>query len=180
MKNRICGTGVLIFLISGCFFIGLWAFQELEIQRPRLESNRIYWLEVNADSHWMSTGYDVEKGDIIDFNAEGTISLQQGNPKAYCDPDGYNLMTMQQPITDQNLGALIGRVVLLISIEEDEETGEEVRNEIIKEFYIGKRNQIMMPIGGELQLGINELVVEDNEGSFQVKMRSIDERSLIQ
>ncbi len=152
-----CASGVL-------FLLG----QDRE--RPRLEENKIYRIEVPADRHWVSTGLDVEKRERIFFSAEGTVSLQKGNPRAYCDPDGYNLKTMQQPITDKNIGALIGRIVLLISIEEDEETGEEIRNEIIKEFFIGSKNEVEMPLGGELQLGINELVVEDNEGAFTVNM----------
>ncbi|MFW6123714.1 MAG: hypothetical protein ACOC5G_00670 [Acidobacteriota bacterium] len=168
---------IIFFLIFVAVFICIYLDPGQDIKRPRLEKNRVYSIEIPANRHWVSTGFDVEKGDIIYFRAEGTISLQRGNPKAYCDPNGYNLKTMQQPITDKNLGALIGRVVLLISVEEDEETGEETRNEIIKEFYIGENSKVVMPIQGELQLGINELVVEDNEGSFQVFTRLIEEGS---
>ncbi len=168
-----------IFLFSFVFFCIVFcicAVQGQDIKRPRLENNRIYRIGVQADQHWVSTGFDVERGEVIHFKADGTISLQKGNPKACCDPDGYNLRTMQQPIADKNIGSLIGRIVLLISIEEDEETGEEIRNEIIKEFYIGTETEIAMPLRGELQLGVNELVVEDNEGSFQVRMYLVDER----
>ncbi len=162
-----------VFLCSAlCIYMG----QGQDIIRPRLENSRVYRMGVPADRHWVSTGFDVERGEVIHFMADGTISLQKGNPKAYCDPNGYNLKTMQQPIEDKNIGSLIGRVILLISIEEDEETGEEIRNEIIKEFYIGGETEVAMPLDGELQLGINELVVEDNEGAFQVRMYLVDER----
>ena len=70
----------------------------------------------------------------------------------------------QQPIKAQNIGALIGRTVLLVSIEVDEETGEETRNEIIKEFFIGEKNRIRIPLSGRLYLGINEDLVVDNAG----------------
>lgn len=164
-----------IFVFGAIFYcIDAFTSQDQDIVRPRLEENKVYRIEIPANRHWVSTGFDVENGETIYFSAEGTISLQKGNPRAYCDPNGYDLKTMQQPITDKNIGSLIGRVVLLISIEEDEETGEEIRNEIIKEFYIGKNNEVVMPIEGELQLGINELVVEDNEGSFKAYMRLID------
>ena len=159
-----------------CSAFCVYLVQGQDIKRPRLENNRIYRMGVPADRHWVSTGFDVKRGEVIHFTADGTISLQKGNPKAYCDPNGYNLKTMQQPIVEENIGSLIGRVVLLISIEEDEETGEEIRNEIIKEFYIGGEKEIAMPIWGELQLGINELVVEDNEGTFQVRMYLADKR----
>jgi hypothetical protein len=170
-------SGSIIFLIVFVFFSGIFcldAFQNQDRKRPRIENNQIYWIQVPADHHWVDTGFDVERGEIIYFKAEGTLSLQKGNPKAYCDPDGYSLKTMQQPLTDQNIGALIGRVVLLISIEKDEETGEEIRNEIVKEFFIGRESEVIMPIKGELHLGINELVVEDNGGSFQVHMELIN------
>ena len=161
-----------------CFFFHVYAIQEVDIEYPKLKKNRVYRIEFPANRHWVSIGYSVEKGETIYFSAEGTISLQKGNPKAYCGPNGYNLKTMQQPITDKNIGALIGRVVLLVSIEEDEETGEEIRNEIIKEFYIGEEGEVVVPIEGELQLGINELVVEDNEGNFQVNMRLIEDETI--
>jgi len=166
----------LLSFVSLCTALCIYAVQGQDIKRPRLENNRVYRTGVPSDRHWVSTGFDVERGEVIRFRADGTISLQKGNPKAYCDPEGYNLRTMQQPIGDKNIGSLIGRVVLLISIEEDEKTGEEIRNEIIKEFYIGGESEVAMPIGGELQLGINELVVEDNEGTFQVRMYLVNGR----
>ena len=64
------------------------------------------------------------EGQEVHFRASGGISLQVGNPMAYCGPDGYDLRTLQQPLQDNNIGAVIGKVVLLISIEIDEETGE--------------------------------------------------------
>jgi hypothetical protein len=87
---------------------------------------------------------------------------------AWCGPDGMDRKTMQQPISDRNIGALIGKVVWLISIEVDEETGEEIRHEIIEKFYIGSADQVRMPISGRLFLGINENVVGDNSGEFEV------------
>jgi hypothetical protein len=109
------------------------------------------------------------------FEASGVISLQKGNPMAYCGPDGYNLRTVQQPLRDKNIGALIGRVVFLVSVEVDEETGEETRNEIIEEFYIGEEIRMKMPLSGRLFLGINENVVGDNSGEYKVLVYSISD-----
>jgi hypothetical protein len=175
-ENRIYALILMIFFVCGAVFLCVPMVPGQDIKRPILEKNKVYRIEMPANRHWVSTGYDVEKGQTLYFRAEGIISLQKGNPKAFpCSPKGLDLKTMQQPITDENLGALIGRVVLLISVEEDEETGEEIRNEIIKEFYIGESGEVVMPIQGELQLGINELVVEDNEGNFRVFMRLIED-----
>jgi len=109
----------------------------------------------------------MENQDIY-FKTKGGISLQKGNPMAYCGPDGYNLKTIQQPLSDKNIGALIGKVIHLVSVEIDEETGEEIKEEIVEEFYVGSENRIKMPISGRLFLGINENVVGDNSGEYIV------------
>jgi hypothetical protein len=94
---------------------------------------------------------------------------------AYCGPDGYDLKTVQQPIQNKNIGALIGKVVLLISIEVDEETGEETRNEMVEIFHIGASKIVPMPISGRLFLGVNENVAGDNSGQYTVDIRVLDQ-----
>jgi hypothetical protein len=63
---------------------------------------------------------------------------------------------------------LIGKVYFLISLEVDEETGEEIRNEREEIFYIGSANRVTMPMDGRLYLGINENLTVDNDGVFNV------------
>lgn len=140
----------------------------------RFVSGRVYRLTVPSNVPWTDTGYNVKKEQTLLFFASGGISLQVGNPMAYCGPDGYDLKTIQQPLQDKNIGALIGKVVLLISIEVDKKTGEETRNEIEELFYIGPEQRVTFPIGGRLFLGINENVVGDNSGQFTVDIRLID------
>lgn len=125
-------------------------------------------ISVMGDVSWTDTGLDVFEGQEVFFRADGQISLQKGNPVTYCGPDGYSYQSTQQPLRDKNIGALIGKVYLLISVEVDEETGEEVRNELEELFYIGSANRIVMPMTGRLFLGINENLVVDNEGAFTV------------
>lgn len=139
-------------------------------ERPQtpIQKRGILRVVVSADQNWTDTGLDVEEGQELYFKASGMISLQKGNPMAYCGPEGYNLKTVQQPLPEENMGALIGRVVYLVSVEKDEETGEEIRNEIVKEFAIGAEKRVQMPINGRLFLGINENVVGDNSGEFEV------------
>ena len=143
------------------------------VTRLGLNPERIYRMSIPSNVHWTDSGFDVKANQEIFFNAVGIISLQQGNPMAYFGPEGYELKTVQQPIRDENLGALIGRIVLLISVEVDEETGKETRHEIIKEFFIGKRNRVIIPIDGQLFLGINELVVADNSGELRVEFQLV-------
>lgn len=174
LKKRLSG-------FSCAFLIGLIIFslaaQEKQELGHTLEQDRVYRITVACNKQWTDTGYDVQQGQEIHFRASGGISLQVGNPMAYCGPDGYDLKTLQQPLQDNNIGAVIGKVVLLISIEIDEETGEETRNEIEELFYIGSEQKVSMPLSGRLYLGINENVVEDNSGKFIVDVRLTRDQS---
>jgi len=123
---------------------------------------------VPGNAAWTDTGIEVIQGQGIEFTAEGRISLQKGNPQADCGPDGYDLLTIQQPLTEKNLGALIGKVVIAVTVTVDEKTGEESTDEAAEIFYIGARSRVEMPAKGRLFLGINELVIGDNAGEFKV------------
>ena len=139
-----------------------------------IEGGNQIGLEISVMSNvdWTDTGLDVIEGQEIIFRAVGQISLQKGNPVTYCGPDGYNYQSRQQPLQDRNIGALIGKVYFLISLEVDEETGEEIRNEREEIFYIGSASRISMPMDGRLYLGINENLVVDNDGVFNVLLYS--------
>jgi len=127
-------------------------------------------MSVPSVSTWTDTGLDVQPGEEFVINATGGISLQRGNPTAFCGPDGYDLRTAQQPLPDKNIGALVGRVVQLVSIETDPETKKQVRNELIEVFYIGSESRTLMPIRGRLYLGVNENVAGDNAGEFKASI----------
>lgn len=134
-------------------------------------------ISVSGSSAWTDTGMDVAEGQEVYFRAVGQISLQKGNPVTYCGPEGYNYRSLQQPLQDHNIGALIGKVYFLISVEVNKETGEEIRNERKEIFYIGPANRVIMPMAGRLFLGINEDLVVDNEGIFTVVVYSDGEGS---
>ena len=153
----------LFLVVLFCFFREARGF---DIPYPGRQTG----LEVSVMSHvdWTDTGLDVVEGQEIIFRAVGQISLQKGNPVTFCGPDGYNYQSLQQPIQNENIGALIGKVYFLISVEVDEETGEEIRNEKEELFYIGSSKRIVAPMDGRLYLGINENLVVDNDGVFHV------------
>ena len=150
------------------FMDGEEALAKEQEARTDLEWKEVAQVTVLGNVDWTDTGLEVKEDQEIYFSAQRQISLQRGNPMAWCGPDGMDRKTMQQPISDKNIGALIGKVVWLISIEVDEESGEQIRHEIIEKFYIGSANQVKMPISGRLFLGINENVVGDNSGEFEV------------
>jgi hypothetical protein len=170
-----CPRLVLLFGIVGMASLAGFS-QRLVATRPVLEAGRFYRIGVPAEVPWTDTRYDVSAGQRIRFKARGGISLQQGNPSGFCGPDGLTFSTAQQPLPETNYGSLIGKVVRLISVEIDEETGEETRNEIVEYFYIGSEQTVVMPIDGSLYLGINELVVQDNSGALSVEFERVVER----
>lgn len=151
-----------LFLIS--FSISVLSFAQItEVQKEVKRQ-----IEVPADAGWVDTGLEVKEGEVFEFVASGTISCQKGNLVANCGPEGLDLQTVQQPMTDKNLGALVGKVVKVISVSEDPDTGEEIREEVAKVFYIGERATVEMPLDGRLYLGVNDNVFADNEGKFLV------------
>ncbi|HVP90703.1 MAG TPA: hypothetical protein VMS75_05735 [Terriglobales bacterium] len=125
-------------------------------------------MAVPAAAGWVDTGLDVLPGQELYFKASGEISLQKGNPSANCGPAGLDLVTVQQPVPNQNLGALIGKIAQLIAVRRDEDTGDEVRDEVAEYVFIGAESGLAAPAKGRLYLGVNEDVVRDNGGEFTV------------
>jgi hypothetical protein len=161
----------IFFAIS--FFTVFWAagnfwtpglFQENQLQDYELVKK----ITVPGNLAWTDTALEVLKGQEFYFAAAGKISLQKDNPVAGCGPEGLNLKTQQQPIPDQNIGALLGKVLEKVEVATDKQTGEKSKRDIGQVFYIGKENKVLLPADGRLILGINELVVGDNDGSYEV------------
>ena len=134
---------------------------------PLLAPMQAVRISVLSSESWTDTGYRVLAGQDIQFQASGVISLQKGNPIAFpCSPEGLPMKIGQHAFREENIGALIGKVVQLVAIEVDEESGEETRFEEEMLFYIGSSNNVTMSLSGHLYLGVNELVVIDNDGIF--------------
>lgn len=164
---------IISFILLLLFFEfdrGVWAGTVSDQERliRGRETGSVRSVTVMSNEGWDDAGVEVYEGEVLLFQAEGVISLQEGNPIAYCGPEGYDLQTVQQPIRNRNIGALIGKVVKLLSVEVDKETGEEIRHEQVEYFYIGKERRVTMPLTGHLYLGINETVFGDNSGAFRV------------
>ena len=131
---------------------------------------------VAGNAAWTDTGLEVASGEMISFQAEGSITLQKGNPEAECGPGGYDLQTLQQPLTGRNLGSLIGKVVIGVTVLVNEQTKEERQEEAAVFFYVGAESRVEMPAKGRLFLGINENVIGDNAGEFRVTVTAFRAR----
>ena len=159
--NQVVNLLLLAVFISLAFGTGL-------NQAVSNENILVKQVEVLAASGWVDTGIEVKEGEKLIFQASGSISLQKGNPIANCGPEGLDLQTPQQPLSDRNLGALVGKVVKVLSIRIDEETGEEIKEEVVRVFYVGKEAEVEMLLEGRLFLGVNDNVYADNDGKFTV------------
>ncbi len=105
---------------------------------------------VPAAGGWLDTGIDVAPGEELLFSATGEINLQKGNPEAVCGPEGLDLVTVEQPVPDANLGALIGRIAQLVASRVDEDSGLEVRDEVFVLFLVGPESAVSVPFKGRL------------------------------
>ena len=125
---------------------------------------------VAAEAGWVDTGVDVALGETLVLRASGEINLQKGNPEAVCGPEGLDLVTVDQPIPDVNLGALVGKFARLVASHTDEDSGQEIKDEIFVLFLVGAERVVEVPFAGRLYLGINENVLKDNAGEFTVAL----------
>jgi hypothetical protein len=165
-------TGPRIFLAAGAAALGLAALAsgDLTPQVPTqaADAQPAKRIAVRADSGWVDTGIDVGPGEEILFRASGEINLQRGNPDAVCGPAGLDLITVEQPVPNENIGALIGKVARTVADRVDEDSGMVVRDEIFVLFFIGPEKAVTVPVKGRLYLGVNENVLKDNAGEFAV------------
>ena len=127
-------------------------------------------VSVAAGTLWSDAQIDVKEGEEYYFRASGSVSLQKDNPVAGCGPEGLNLRTMRQPLTDRNLGALIGRILEKVEVVEDKQTKEKVTREYGEPFYLGPEGRLTARAAGRLQLGVNDNLAADNDGTFEVRI----------
>ena len=158
----------VIVALLGLIFLLVPASAPCDAIRTVRDLQPVQELIVPGDAGWVDTGIDVEEGDEYFFRGEGEISLQKGNPDAACGPDGADVQGLQQPVPDRNLGCLAGKIAQVLAVRTDEKTGEEVRDELVRYFFIGHEQAVSMPIRGRLYVGVNENVVKDNDGQFRM------------
>ena len=110
-------------------------------------------LTVPSDQQWTDSGIDVSRGQTLRFRATGSIQLS-GNEADVASAAGATSgrKAGNSPVPSMTGGALVGRI----------DNGQA--------FVVGSDRDIAMPAGGRLYLGINDDVVNDNTGSFDVQI----------
>jgi hypothetical protein len=164
-RKRAAGAAVAALVLAGAVLARpVSRTQDQAVPAPQMERAVV----VPADGGWVDTGIDVGPGEELVFRASGEISLQRGNPEAVCGPGGLDLVTVEQPVPQANLGALIGRIAQLVASRVDEDSGQEIRDEVFILFLVGPESAASAPFKGRLYLGVNENVVKDNGGEYSV------------
>ena len=110
-------------------------------------------VNVSARQRWTSTGLRVRQGERLALQTSGQIRLSTTGLTA--SPDGSGQNDPGSPLPDVLSGALIGRI------------GNG------RPFGIGSQSQVEMPESGQLMLGVNDSVLNDNDGAFRVEIRRI-------
>jgi len=117
-------------------------------------------IRVPGNQQWTATGLTVRQGERIQFRTTGQVQLSQ-DAKDVAGAAG-SLITRKAdnaPLSGHLAGALIGRIG---------QNGQP--------FAIGDQTEVQMPASGQLFLGINDDVVNDNRGEFRVEIRRAGSR----
>jgi hypothetical protein len=106
---------------------------------------------VNSSTRWTDTGIDVRVGDMLTFDADGTVTLSD-NAGDIADPSGASSgrRAANAPVGNAPAGGLIARIG----------PGAPV--------YVGDRRAVRVPRAGRLYLGVNDDHLADNEGTYRV------------
>ena len=109
---------------------------------------------VPSTERWFDTGIDVRAGEVVNFQATGTIRMSTGNDSDTASPDGsFNGRHADNaPFPNRPAGALIGRIG----------NGAPL--------YLGERGQVSVPRSGRLYLSVNDDYLQDNSGDYRVTL----------
>ncbi len=111
-------------------------------------------LVVPSTERWFDTGIDVRAGEVINFQATGTIRMSTGNDNDAASPSGAwsGRRADNAPFSDRPAGALIGRIG----------NGAPL--------FLGERGQVSVPRSGRLYLSVNDDYLQDNTGEYRVTL----------
>jgi len=108
-------------------------------------------VHVNSKNRWTDAMLDVRAGDILTFNASGTITMSD-NSSDTSVPAGATTgrRAPDAPILNQLAGGLIARI------------------DGYGPIWIGNRTTLTAPVSGRLYLGVNDDHLPDNNGEYVV------------
>jgi hypothetical protein len=114
---------------------------------------------VPGNQAWTSTLLIFQAGDMVGFQASGQVRLS-ADPRDIVPPGGApgSKVGPSAPLPVSPRGALVARI----------DDGQP--------FMIGAQQSVRIPAGGVLHLGVNDDLVSDNGGEFQVTISILPRR----
>jgi len=108
-------------------------------------------IRVDSKTRWTDAMLDLRAGDIVTFNASGTITMSDNNADTSV-PAGATTgrRAPDAPILNQLAGGLIARI------------------DGYGPIWIGNRGTVTAPVSGRLYLGVNDDHLPDNNGEYVV------------
>ena len=106
---------------------------------------------VDADQRWTDTGIDVQAGQVIAVDAQGTIQMSAGGNDS-ATPAGSRRRAAEAPVREGPAGGLIGRV------------GNGPAS------FLGARGTMRAQTSGRLFLSVNDDYLGDNTGEYRVNV----------
>ncbi|QOY89220.1 LssY C-terminal domain-containing protein [Paludibaculum fermentans] len=114
-------------------------------------------ITVDGKQAWVDTGIDVQSGDMVKIEAEGSLkyadAAQSSNPEGLAR--GWKDLIRVLPVNDAGRGALIGRIG---------------SDDSARPFFIGARRESRMPVPGRLFVGLNS-GSSTAEGEYKVTIQ---------
>jgi hypothetical protein len=107
---------------------------------------------VPGNQDWVSTNVSVTRGERVNVTASGQVKYGPERDHNASVAGSRLQRNPNAPVPNAPLGALIGRV----------DDGPA--------FYIGSTRQVTMPADGTLYLRVNDDILTDNSGAFQVRI----------
>lgn len=119
-------------------------------------------VRVPADRQWTATGITVRQGQRVNFSAGGQVRLNDPGDLVASPAGVSGRNDAKAPLPGAQVGALIGRIGAA--------GGVFGRGRVGQPFLIGDQGTVEMPAGGQLFLGVNDSVLTDNGGTFDVRI----------
>jgi hypothetical protein len=115
-------------------------------------SNRMGTFSVAGNRAWTPTSITVGAGDLVAFKSSGQVRLSPAADDRVAPAGGGGKIGPSAPVPAASRGALLGKI------------GDG------QPFVIGSDQSLRMSSAGTLHLGVNDDVVSDNGGEFQVSV----------
>lgn len=123
--------------------------KDVVLSRPSKEHTVV----VPGNTRWLRTGITLTRHQRVHITATGTIKWGTDPVGKEVGPDGRPHADRQgRPLPGSNLGMLIARFRPMIDTP----------------YVVGAEKNLIAPVDGELELGINDDELEDNTGNFRV------------